>query len=634
MQEERSATVLPQGLHEHIVRPNLVAAMDDAEITVDDDVEAGSRSPVKVAAPTQPTDKEIQEHELTHLPFRSWCKECVQGRGMQAPHFRAKKDDHQIKEFHMDFMFLGPKEVAGQTLACMVVREAETRMTLAAAVPYKTTGTYISERIVAFLHETGCLHGDIIVRSDQEPAVMSIIEEVGKIRAQRGGGRFVVENSPVGSSQSNGVAEKAIQSVQGQVRVLKLALEKRWGIKIPHRHSVIPWVVEYAAFLLNRYEVGHDGKTAYERLKGKRAKTLGIEFGEGVHWRMKQAKGALGKLDSLWSDGVYLGIKGKTGEIIIGDAEGVWRTRTIRRKPDAERWRDTHTHASMVVGVPWNHGKHDLEPDGEALPAVTLEPREIEDAKMQDNGIGESHTETRKKRKITFKERPTQEDEDDLGGGTRAQSSGELGARGTEEQCQMEVVLPRIRISGKRSQEHQEDEQQPKKVKNEDDEMDIGKIEEEEVDDGCQPYEKQPLEEEEVFDSKSGEILEQELVQMARKEELDFMEKFGVYEDATIEECFAETGRAPVGTKWVDVNKGTAENPNIRCRLVARDFKPKGEKDRADLFLIKAALGGQEGSLLHRRDSRKGVPRGQMAATEADVHRRQEGSSERQVGCR
>ena len=63
-----------------------------------------------------------------------------------------------------------------------------------------------------------------------------------------------------------------------------------------------------------------------------------------------------------------------------------------------------------------------------------------------------------------------------------------------------------------------------------------------------------------------------------------FMEKFGVYEDATIEECFAETGRAPVGTKWVDVNKGTAENPNIRCRLVARDFKPKGEKDRADLF--------------------------------------------------
>ena len=52
MQEERPATVFPQVLHEHTVRPNLVAAMDDAEITVDDDVDAGSRSPVKVAAPT------------------------------------------------------------------------------------------------------------------------------------------------------------------------------------------------------------------------------------------------------------------------------------------------------------------------------------------------------------------------------------------------------------------------------------------------------------------------------------------------------------------------------------------------------------------------------------------------------
>ena len=122
-------------------------------------------------------------------------------------------------------------------------------------------------------------------------------------------------------------------------------------------------------------------------------------------------------LDSLWSDGVNLGIKEKTGEIIVGDAEGVWRTRTIRRKPEAERWR--HTHASMVVGVPWNHGKQDLEPDNEALPALTMEPREIEDAKMQDNerleiDIGESDTEIRKKRRITFKERPTHEDEDDL----------------------------------------------------------------------------------------------------------------------------------------------------------------------------------------------------------------------------
>ena len=180
----------------------------------------------------------------------------------------------------------------------------------------------------------------------------------------------------------------------------------------------------------------------------------------------------------------------------------------------------------------------------------------VEDAKMQDNerldvNIGESDTETRKKRRITFKERPTHEDEDDFGGGTRAQSSGELGvtrSHESEEPWQMEVVLPKMRISGKRSQDHQ-DEQQAKKAKNSDEEMDIGKIEDEE-DDGYQSNTKQlpwDMEDEEVFDRRSGEIFEQELVQMARKEELDFMEKFGVYEDATIEECFADDGKGSSG---------------------------------------------------------------------------------------
>ena len=45
MQKERSATVLSEVLHEHVVRPNLVAAMGGTEITMDDHVDAGSRSP-------------------------------------------------------------------------------------------------------------------------------------------------------------------------------------------------------------------------------------------------------------------------------------------------------------------------------------------------------------------------------------------------------------------------------------------------------------------------------------------------------------------------------------------------------------------------------------------------------------
>ena len=107
---------------------------------------------------------------------------------------------------------------------------------------------------------------------------------------------------------------------------------------MPAASAVIPWLMEYAAHLLNRFEVGHDSKTAYERCKGKRARCAGIEFGEAVLWRRKPVGGALGKLSVMWGDGVFLGVKGKTGEFIIGDSAGVWKTRTVQRKPIGERW--------------------------------------------------------------------------------------------------------------------------------------------------------------------------------------------------------------------------------------------------------------------------------------------------------
>ena len=33
-----------------------------------------------------------------------------------------------------------------------------------------------------------------------------------------------------------------------------------------------------------------------------------------------------------------------------------------------------------------------------------------------------------------------------------------------------------------------------------------------------------------------------------------------------------------------DVNKGSTESPGVRCRLLARDFKPKEEIERSDIF--------------------------------------------------
>ena len=61
---------------------------------------------------------------------------------------------------------------------------------------------------------------------------------------------------------------------------------------------------------------------------------------------------------------------------------------------------------------------------------------------------------------------------------------------------------------------------------------------------------------------------------------MTFIQGIPLYEEAALEECWRRTGKAPVSSKWVDVAKGG----DVRSRWVARDFKPKGERDRADLF--------------------------------------------------
>ena len=71
-------------------------------------------------------------------------------------------------------------------------------MCVATVVPSKAIDQFVVKSVVAFLAEVGCLFGDAIVKSDQEPAVKTLVDEMGRHRAAAGGGRWVVEYSPVG----------------------------------------------------------------------------------------------------------------------------------------------------------------------------------------------------------------------------------------------------------------------------------------------------------------------------------------------------------------------------------------------------------------------------------------------------
>ena len=43
--------------------------------------------------------------------------------------------------------------------------------------------------------------------------------------------------------------------------------------------NVVNLIPEYASYLMNRLEVGKDGKVAYDRAKGKKPIVLGVDLG-------------------------------------------------------------------------------------------------------------------------------------------------------------------------------------------------------------------------------------------------------------------------------------------------------------------------------------------------------------------
>ena len=70
--------------------------------------------------------------------------------------------------------------------------------------------------------------------------------------------------------------------------------------------------------------------------------------------------------------------------------------------------------------------------------------------------------------------------------------------------------------------------------------------------------------------------LDKACIVLARREEVGYFKKRGVYTKRK-----REPWMQVISTKWLDINKGDAEKPNIRCRLVGREL---ARQKRDDLF--------------------------------------------------
>ncbi len=190
------------------------------------------------------------------------------------------------------------------------------------------------------------------------------------------------EESPVGEHQSNGAIENAVKRIQGQIRTMRGALESRIGERISGEDNVFTWMVRHASAPINRYQMGEDGKTAHERLRGRKFRRDVTEFGESVMYIRAESVGK-DKYNSRWEEGVFLGIREESGEIIVGTEKGVIKARAFRRKgSEAERW--SRDNVKSVGGIPWEPipGREGIE----IKSSVNL-PRDDTEIKKMEPGV-------------------------------------------------------------------------------------------------------------------------------------------------------------------------------------------------------------------------------------------------------
>ena len=133
--------------------------------------------------PLQPSCEAIEQHEANgHLPYRDWCPLCVKAKAQEDPHRvndGAKCREMQTPTFSADYCFPCGPEPDGK-LTVFVGKEHRSRSLTSQVVPRKggREMNWSSRCLLDFIQELGYSNVPICVKSDQEPSISNVLENV------------------------------------------------------------------------------------------------------------------------------------------------------------------------------------------------------------------------------------------------------------------------------------------------------------------------------------------------------------------------------------------------------------------------------------------------------------------------
>ena len=333
-------------------------------------------------APPIVSQKEIDEHNGTHCPFRIWCRYCVLGRAHKCAHTKIQEDEElKVPRVSMDYFYASAKDEKAKENPLLVVINEESGEKYARAVGNKgLENKEIAEWLIKDLSEemktwghAGGVGGKVILKCGGEKAMVALRDALGRFHC----GTVIPEQSAKGESQSNGRAEDAAKLVREFMRVLKEQVEGEAKIKIDGDETITLWMIRWAAMLCSRFLVGQDGRTGFERRRGRTCRIPVIPFAEYVWYRqIRKGKAQEDKLETELKEGLWLGHARNSNEVLIGTDKGVVRAYDVRRMPEGQRWNGEAI--KRMKGTPQ---QPDPEKPGAAIPIrIVFDETEKKDA--------------------------------------------------------------------------------------------------------------------------------------------------------------------------------------------------------------------------------------------------------------
>ena len=134
--------------------------------------ESETQTPLAAKAPYTPSQREVDEHNLVHCPYRAWCEACVRGQAKDDCHrtITGVDADSSVARVCLDYCFLTEKVKAQEnehleevksnvSMTILVMVETMCRSIWAYAVGNKGSDEWVAEQIVDDL-ETVRLAGE------------------------------------------------------------------------------------------------------------------------------------------------------------------------------------------------------------------------------------------------------------------------------------------------------------------------------------------------------------------------------------------------------------------------------------------------------------------------------------------